>query len=103
MRMCRSLKCVAIAFVVLFTLMQLSCAIDTAFVPVKHVDVLILGGGIAGITAARELRRKNVTNFTLLEGMDRVGGRLRSAQVANVTVELGANWIHGISSELHTR
>eukprot|EP00117_Sycon_ciliatum_P036670 scpid57569/ scgid1642/ Polyamine oxidase len=63
----------------------------------RHVQLVILGGGIAGLSAARKLKQHGVTDFALLEGLDHVGGRLRNGKVANVTVELGANWVHGIT------
>ena len=43
----------------------------------EKVDVLILGAGIAGISAARTLEVNGVTDFLVLEATDRVGGRMR--------------------------
>ncbi|KAF7357089.1 Amine oxidase [Mycena sanguinolenta] len=61
--------------------------------------VLILGGGVSGIIAARTLAQKNITNFLIVEARDELGGRMRSmefgAQGKSVTIELGANWIQG--------
>ncbi|KAJ7912145.1 amine oxidase [Mycena leptocephala] len=53
--------------------------------------VLILGGGVAGIIAARTLAEKKITNFLIIEGRDELGGRMRK----RATIELGANWIQG--------
>ena len=63
-----------------------------------NTDVLILGAGIAGISAAKTLDENNVTNFTILEAENRIGGRIKSTvlQSTDVRVELGANWIQGI-------
>ena len=58
-------------------------------------DVLILGAGMSGVAAARTLFEAGVRNFLVLEARDEIGGRMRSAKFAGVTVELGANWIHG--------
>ena len=58
-------------------------------------DVLILGAGMSGVAAARTLFEAGVKNFLVLEARDEIGGRMRSAKFAGVTVELGANWIHG--------
>ena len=55
------------------------------------VDVLIMGAGMAGITAAKTLYDGGVTNILILEGTDRIGGRIRNAEFGGVTVELGAN------------
>ncbi|HSP61315.1 MAG TPA: protoporphyrinogen oxidase [Ornithinimicrobium sp.] len=52
---------------------------------------LVLGGGISGLTAADEiLRRDPAAAVTVLEGSDRVGGRIRAGSVAGVTVDVGA-------------
>jgi polyamine oxidase len=59
-----------------------------------EVDVLILGAGITGVTAARTLEVNGITDFLVLEGGDRIGGRIREDDGAGL--ELGANWIHGL-------
>ena len=56
--------------------------------------MLILGAGITGITAARTLEVNGITNFIVLEGSDRIGGRIREHKDTNI--EVGANWIHGL-------
>src|SRR6266571_5614893 len=62
-------------------------------------QVLILGGGVAGIIAARTLAAQGITDFLIVEARDELGGRMRSttfgATDRQLTVELGANWIHG--------
>jgi len=65
-----------------------------------NIDVLILGAGIAGLTAARALSERGV-RVTVVEARDRVGGRLLSRVAAGVdTVELGAEFVHGRAPEL---
>ncbi|SOC51257.1 protoporphyrinogen oxidase [Ornithinimicrobium cerasi] len=52
---------------------------------------LVLGGGIAGLAAADAILDLDpVASVTLLEAGDRVGGKIRSAQVAGCTVDVGA-------------
>ncbi|KAJ7485571.1 amine oxidase [Mycena latifolia] len=68
--------------------------------PPKHdTSVLILGGGVAGIIAARTLHEKGIDRFLIVEARDELGGRMRSTQFGTgdqrSTVELGANWIQG--------
>lgn len=62
-------------------------------------QVLILGGGVAGIIAARTLAAQGITDFLIVEGRNELGGRARSATFGapnrQMTIELGANWIHG--------
>ncbi|KAG5645648.1 hypothetical protein DXG03_005639 [Asterophora parasitica] len=60
-----------------------------------HATVLILGGGVAGVIAARTLHEQGIDNFVIVEARDELGGRLKSTTFARKTVELGANWIQG--------
>ena len=59
-----------------------------------ETQVLILGAGITGITAARTLEVKGIEDFLVLEAGDRIGGRIREDRATGA--ELGANWIHGL-------
>lgn len=59
-------------------------------------DVLILGAGMAGITAAKTLHERGHLNFIIIEARDRVGGRMRSQGFHGVRVELGANWVQAV-------
>ncbi|KAH9003706.1 amine oxidase [Lactarius hatsudake] len=71
--------------------------------PLAHqapdAQVLILGGGVAGVIAARTLAQQGITDFIIVEARDELGGRMRSAAFGapnhRLTVELGANWIQG--------
>ncbi len=60
-----------------------------------HESVLIVGGGIAGLTVARLLRRAGI-GFRLLEARDRPGGRILSVDAAGVAsadgFDLGPSW-----------
>ena len=61
----------------------------------KRETILILGAGLAGLAAARELVRLG-HDVVILEGRDRIGGRLwTSTKWTDLPLDLGASWIHG--------
>jgi monoamine oxidase len=62
-------------------------------------DILIIGAGMAGLTAARTLAQAG-RRVTLLEASPRVGGRIHTLREANEIIELGAEFIHGKPPEL---
>jgi monoamine oxidase len=57
----------------------------------RSTDVVIVGAGLAGLAAADELTRAG-HEVLVVEGRDRVGGRIRKAEVAGVPVDAGATW-----------
>jgi monoamine oxidase len=59
-------------------------------------DVVVVGAGIAGLTAARELVRQGAT-VMILEARERAGGRIASERPPgwHRTIELGAEFVHG--------
>lgn len=60
---------------------------------VNSADVIIIGAGMAGVTAARELKEKGISSI-ILEARDRVGGRTYSVNTSYGPVDTGAMWIH---------
>ncbi|KAF2720110.1 putative flavin-containing amine oxidase [Polychaeton citri CBS 116435] len=60
----------------------------------KSVDVVIVGAGLAGLTAAHEVLKAGFS-CVVLEARDRVGGRTYSQKLTGgETVDLGAAWIN---------
>jgi monoamine oxidase len=57
------------------------------------VDVVVIGGGAAGLTAARELHHAG-RRAALLEARDRLGGRLWTSEVGGQSIELGGTFVH---------
>jgi monoamine oxidase len=62
-------------------------------------SILIVGAGMAGLTAARTLAESGRT-VTLLEASPRVGGRVHTHRHLNEVIELGAEFVHGKPPEL---
>lgn len=60
----------------------------------EHFDTIVVGAGVAGLTAATLLRDAGRT-VVVLEARDRVGGRVTTDRSHGVT-DLGASWIHGV-------
>jgi pseudooxynicotine oxidase len=56
-------------------------------------DVVVIGGGFAGITAAREATLGGA-DVVLLEGRDRLGGRTWTHRWNDTDIELGGGWVH---------
>lgn len=64
-------------------------------------QVLIVGAGVAGLAAARELTRSG-KRVSILEARNRIGGRVWTAGITadGAAVELGAEFIHGRESHI---
>jgi monoamine oxidase len=60
---------------------------------------VVIGGGIAGLAAALELAKNNIST-TVLEAKRRFGGRIHTIRHNGVPVELGAEFVHGRSKPL---
>jgi monoamine oxidase len=58
-------------------------------------DVIVIGGGLAGLTAARDLTEAG-HRVIVLEARDRLGGRTWTGTLAGtgVAVEWGGTWVH---------
>ncbi|MCM2422814.1 NAD(P)/FAD-dependent oxidoreductase [Streptomyces sp. RKAG293] len=63
--------------------------------------IVIIGSGFAGIGCARALVDQDY-QVTVLEGRDRIGGRIWTQHIAGVPAEMGASWIHGSSGNAMT-
>lgn len=56
--------------------------------------VIVIGAGVAGLTAARLLAEADL-DVLVLEARDRIGGRVWTVDTADATWEMGAQWVHG--------
>lgn len=81
---------------------QFSChfeKLDTS--GLEGLRVAIIGGGIAGLAAAWELRRQLGPNARILltEAYDRLGGKLKTVNYANGPVDMGAEAYMGFRQD----
>ncbi|OCL00547.1 amine oxidase [Cenococcum geophilum 1.58] len=71
----------------------------------QKTTVAILGGGVAGITAAQALSNQSITDFLIVEYNGDIGGRMahtnfgKKSDGTSYVVELGANWVQGLGTE----
>src|ERR1700758_2136320 len=70
------------------------CASDRAKAPPGIKPVLIIGAGMAGLGAARNLADAGWP-VRVIEARDRIGGRVYTARDLGVPLDMGASWIHG--------
>jgi monoamine oxidase len=60
----------------------------------SETDVIIIGAGASGLSAARELTNPGLS-FTVVEGSHRIGGRAYSEEIApGVWFDLGCSYLH---------
>ncbi|XP_048759004.2 spermine oxidase-like [Ostrea edulis] len=63
-------------------------------------SVIVVGAGMAGLSAAEHLVQSGFTDVQILEASDRIGGRINTQKFGEhnekpALIELGANFIHG--------
>ncbi len=61
-----------------------------------HVDTIVIGAGVAGLTTAQLLADAQ-RRVVVLEARDRIGGRVWTDRSDGLVTDLGASWIHGIT------
>lgn len=59
----------------------------------ERVDVIVVGAGLSGLAAARELTDQGMS-VVVLEARDRIGGRVWTREGWGFPLDLGASWIH---------
>jgi len=69
-------------------------------------DVVVVGGGIAGLTFCAQLLKKSPSRrICVVEASNRIGGRIAALPLPNVSgsrdahqryFDVGAAWVHGV-------
>ena len=64
----------------------------------QQYDVIIVGAGLAGLSAAKELERLGRKRILLLEANNRIGGRAYVGEIGKekVPIDYGGAWLHGV-------
>ena len=70
-----------------------SLAADRKATTTPDYDVIVVGGGFAGVTAARELKQAGLSTL-LVEARNRLGGRSLTSNFDGRATDLGGTWIH---------
>ncbi len=67
-----------------------------------RAEIVVVGAGVAGLAAARTLVDAG-KHVTVLEGRDRIGGRIWTDRSLGTPFDLGASWIHGVDDNPITK
>lgn len=66
-------------------------------------SIIIIGAGIAGLSAAMSLKLMGCMHVAVLEASDGVGGRLKSTSIieehGGPPLDVGAEWIHSVKGD----
>lgn len=69
---------------------------ETTLTANANSRVVIVGAGLSGLSAARELHRHGA-DVVVVEARDRIGGRIWTSRLwPDMPMDLGASWIHGV-------
>ncbi|CAH1802895.1 unnamed protein product, partial [Owenia fusiformis] len=81
----------------MFLNLLFSVAFVAACTAQDKTTVVILGGGMSGVMAAKTLNDAGITDFIIVESQAELGGRMKRFDwiEGNATLELGAGWVHG--------
>jgi monoamine oxidase len=64
--------------------------------PDQPIDALVIGAGLAGLSCAQRLMAAG-QRVVVLEGRQRIGGRIWTEHRQGCAFDLGASWLHGVA------
>ncbi|KAH7021487.1 uncharacterized protein B0I36DRAFT_32393 [Microdochium trichocladiopsis] len=76
--------------------LETDAVVDDSMDLSESYDVIVIGAGFAGLTAAREIAADRTLKVLLLDGRDRIGGRTWTASALGESFEMGGTWVHWI-------
>ncbi|KAG1667509.1 Peroxisomal N(1)-acetyl-spermine/spermidine oxidase [Nymphon striatum] len=95
--MCVEMRPWKITLIFLLVTPQLICNVKTTRNeddPHTNKQIVIIGAGISGLFSAYLLHQAGFKNVTVLEGRNRVGGRIRTVPYRDSYIEIGAQYLH---------
>ncbi|KAK9101291.1 hypothetical protein Scep_024721 [Stephania cephalantha] len=80
--------------------------VNQAKMVTKKAKIVIIGAGMSGLVAANKLytspASRELFEICIVEGGNRIGGRIHTMEFGGNRIEMGATWIHGIGgSPIH--
>lgn len=84
----------AIPFIFISPTLLASCRKDNDNSNPSNKTVIVIGGGISGLAAAKKLKDKGF-KVIVLEAQEKIGGRLKTDRSLGIAFDEGASWIHG--------
>ena len=88
-----------ILFLITFTAKKMMLFVFLFFiylVKCYDYDVIIMGAGMAGLSALKRLKELGINNVLILDAQDYIGGRVKTVIFNNHTLNAGASWIQGV-------
>ena len=82
-------------FLVLFILISVGCSkkIQNSNLAKQDKKIVIIGAGIAGLSAAKYFNNRGIKTI-ILEAQNYVGGRIQTKRNSGLEFDTGASWIH---------